>query len=167
MRDASNRDRAGPHAGGLDGLCAVAGYGDLRAWLTDVTATAGALFSVLVIAMLFAGFTEILLPEGFVERWLSDSSDWRGLGLARLAGIITPDGSIIELPLIAVLYKSGVGISVLMTYATSLATLSIMRVPLEVGFYGWRLSGVRVAVSLVPPLIAGMLTQLLLPVLKR
>ena len=121
---------------------------------------------ILAIAMLIAGFTEILLPHNVVENWLSDSSGWRGLGLAWLAGILTPGGSIIGLPLVAALYQAGVGVSVLMTYATSFATLSILRLPIEVGFYGWRLTGVRVAVSLVLPIIAGGLTHLMLPLLK-
>lgn len=116
---------------------------------------------ILVIAMLIAGFAETLIPQAVIERWLSDSSGWRGIGVAWLAGILTPGGSIIGLPLIAALYKAGVGVSVLMTYATSFATLSILRIPLEVGFYGWRLTGVRIAVSLVLPIIAGVLTQLL------
>jgi uncharacterized membrane protein YraQ (UPF0718 family) len=122
---------------------------------------------VLVIAMLIAGFTEILLPQDLVKNWLSDSSGWRGIGLAWLAGMLTPGGSLIGLPLIAALYKVGVGISVLMTYAVSFATLSILRVPLEFGFYGWRLTGIRVLVSLILPIIAGGLTQLLLPLFER
>lgn len=121
---------------------------------------------ILVVAMLVAGFTEVLLPKDVVERWLSDASGWRGIGIAWLGGIITPGGSIIGLPLVAVLYDAGVGISVLITYATSFATLSLLRVPLEVGFYGWRLTLIRIVVSLVLPLIAGGLTQLLLPIMR-
>lgn len=121
---------------------------------------------ILVVAMLVAGYTEVLLPEDIVERWLSDASGWRGIGLAWLGGILTPGGSIIGLPIVAALYQAGVGISVLMTYATSFATLSILRVPLEVGFYGWRLTLIRIAVSLVLPLIAGGLTQLFLGVFR-
>ena len=122
---------------------------------------------ILVIAMLIAGFSETLIPEGLVENWLSDSAGWRGMTIAWLAGIITPGGSIIGLPLIAALYKAGVGLAVLMTYATSLATLSLMRVPLEVGFYGWRITGIRVLVSIVLPFIAGSLTLLLVPLIER
>ncbi len=121
---------------------------------------------VLVIAMVVAGFTETLLPDDIVERWLSDSSGWRGIGVAWLAGVLTPGGSIIGLPVAAVLYQAGVGLSVLMTYLTSLATLSLLRVPLEVGFYGWRVTGVRIAVSLILPLIAGGLTQLATSLLR-
>lgn len=122
---------------------------------------------ILVIAMLVAGFTETLLPERLVETWLSDSAGWRGIAIAWLAGILTPGGSLIGLPLIAVLYKAGVGLAVLMTYATSFATLSLLRIPLEVGFYGWRITGIRVLVTLVLPFIAGGLTLLLAPWLEE
>ena len=117
-------------------------------------------FPILVIALMLAGFTQVLLPKGLVENWLSDSAGWKGIWLAWLAGIITPGGSIVGLPIIAGLYKTGVGVAVLMTYATSLATLSILRIPLEAGFYGWKLTALRVGVSLILPLIAGGLTLL-------
>ena len=120
---------------------------------------------VLVLAMLISGLAETLLPPNLVERWLSDSSGWRGIGIAWVAGILTPGGSIIGLPLVATMYKAGVGVSVLMTYATSFVLLSVLRIPLEVGFYGWRLTSIRVAVSLFLPLIASITTQLLLPLL--
>lgn len=122
---------------------------------------------VLVIALFMAGFAEVLLPPNLVENWLSDSSGWRGIVIAWIAGILTPGGSIIGLPIVATLYKAGVGISILMTYATSFALLSMLRIPLEVGFLGWRLAGLRVLVSLLLPLVAGFTTQLLLPIIER
>lgn len=122
---------------------------------------------VLVLAMLVTGFTEVLLPKGFVELWLSESSGFRGVGLAWLAGIITPGGSLVGLPMIAALFKVGVGTSVLITYATSFATLSLLKTPLEVGFYGWRLTIIRLFVSMPLPLVAGGLTRLILTFVKR
>ncbi len=122
---------------------------------------------VITVAVLVAGFAEALIPKDVVENWLSDSAGWRGIGLAWIAGILTPGGSIIGLPLIAALYKAGVGISILVTYATSFALLSIMRIPVEAGFIGWRLAGVRILASLFLPLVAGALTQFLLPVIER
>lgn len=116
---------------------------------------------ILIVAIFLAGFVETLLPKELVQQWLSDSSGWKGIGLAWLGGILTPGGSIVGLPIIAGLHRAGVGNAVLMTYATSLATLSLLRVPLEAGFYGWRLTGLRVAVSLILPFIAGGLTMLL------
>ena len=67
------------------------------------------------------------------------------------------------MPLAASLMRAGVGAGVLVTYLTSLATLSIIRVPLEIGFYGWRLMVLRVVASLFLPLIAGVLAQLAAP----
>ena len=45
---------------------------------------------VLLITMLLDGFTEVLLPHDIVRQWLSDSAGWRGMGLASLAGVLTP-----------------------------------------------------------------------------
>lgn len=115
---------------------------------------------VLVIAFVIMGFMEVLLPRDVVQTWLSDASGWRGLLIAWLAGVLTPAGSIIGMPMAAGLWRAGVGASVLITYLTSLATLSLLRVPMEVGFYGWSLTGLRVAASLILPLIAGLLTRL-------
>ena len=61
-----------------------------------------------------------------------------------------------SLPLAAGLYKAGVGVRVLVTYLTSLALLSIIRIPLEVGFLGWRLTLIRVAASALLPPLAGL-----------
>ena len=120
---------------------------------------------VLVVAMLMAGFAEVLLLKQLVEGWLSDNAGWRGIGLAWLAGILTPGGSVMGLPLVATLFKAGVGIGVLVTYMTALATLSVLRFPLEVGFVGWRLATLRVVVSLFLPPIAGLLAQVVAPVI--
>ena len=123
---------------------------------------------ILVIAMLLAGFTEVLLPADVVERWLSDAAGWRGIIVAWLAGILTPGGSIMGMPLIAALFNAGVGVGVLVTYMTSLALMSVLRLPLEAGFYGWRLALLRVVVSVLLPPLAGVLAQVVAPfVLER
>ncbi|MCP4072148.1 MAG: hypothetical protein GY742_10480 [Hyphomicrobiales bacterium] len=131
-----------------------------QAW-TNSTKQLLQLAPILIIAVLFAGFTQTLLPEDFVKDWLSDASGWRGILLAWLAGIFTPIAGVLAMPLAAVLYQAGAGLAVIMTFLTSLATLSLIKVPIEVGFYGWKLTAVRFGVSLLLPLIAGALTQAL------
>lgn len=145
---------------GLMLLAALQGNGTFRTGLATSGRQLLGFLPVLIIAVMLAGFTEVLLPRRLVETWLSDAAGLRGLAIAWFAGIITPGGSIVGLPLIAGLYRGGVGIAVLMTYATSLATLSILRIPLEAGFYGWRLTFIRLGASLVLPFIAGGLTLL-------
>jgi uncharacterized membrane protein YraQ (UPF0718 family) len=133
--------------------------------------TAGSLllrfFPVIVVAILLAGFAEALIPKEVVEAWLSDASGWRGIGIAWVAGILTPGGSIVGLPFVAALYSAGAGISVLITYLTSLALLSVMRIPLEVGFIGGRLTALRIAAVLVLPPIAGMIARFIAPLFLR
>lgn len=121
---------------------------------------------VIAMAVILAAFAETLLPEDFVKNWLSDESGFKGIILAWGAGIITPGGGIVGMPLVASLYKSGASLPVLMTYLTSLATLSFIKIPMEASFYGWRITFMRVGISLALPLIAGGLTHLYLMMMQ-
>lgn len=118
---------------------------------------------VLLIAFLLMGFLKALLPEHLVQNWLSDSSGWKGMGIAWIAGALTPGGSIIGMPIAAGLFQAGVGISVLVTYLVSMATLSLLRIPIELGFLGWRLTLVRVSSCLLLPFAAGLLARYIAP----
>lgn len=121
---------------------------------------------IIIIAVILAAFVETLMPKDFVKNWLSEESGYRGILLAWGAGIITPGGGIVGMPMVASLYKSGAGLPVLMTYLTSLATLSFLKIPIEASFYGWKITFIRIGVSLLLPLIAGGLTHLFLMVNK-
>lgn len=121
---------------------------------------------IIIIAVILAAFVETLMPKDFVKNWLSDESGFKGILLAWGAGIITPGGGIVGMPLVASLYRSGAGLPVLMTYLTSLATLSFLKIPIEASFYGWKITFIRIGISLILPLIAGGLTHLYLMVNK-
>lgn len=147
----------------LIAAAAYKGEGLVEQGLRTAGTTGLKFLPILAVAFVIMGFVDVLLPQAVVERWLSDAAGWRGIGVAWLAGVLTPAGSIIGLPLAAALLKAGVGAGVLVTYLTSMATLSLIRVPLEVGFYGWRLMVLRVVVSLVLPLVAGGLARVCAP----
>jgi uncharacterized protein len=72
----------------------------------------------------------------------------------------------VGLPLAAGLHRAGVGPSVLVTYMTSLATLSVIRIPMEVGLIGGRLAALRVLACLVLPPLAGVITRGLVPLVR-
>lgn len=147
----------------LAALALARGGGTFGAGLRAGGVQLGRILPVLLIAFLITGFIDVLLPPGLVEAWLSDASGWRGIGIAWLAGILTPGGSIIGMPLAAGLFQAGVGISVLVTYLTSMALLSVLRVPIELGFLGPRLTALRVLASLFLPPVAGLLARLAAP----
>ncbi|MCB9744100.1 MAG: permease [Alphaproteobacteria bacterium] len=141
--------------GALVALAAWQGQDVLQAGLRGAGRQLLGFAPIIGLAVAIAGFAEVLLPQELVEAWLSDASGWRGIAIAWIAGILTPAGSVVGLPLVAALYKAGVGVGVLVTYVTSFALLSLIRLPIEVGFLGWRLAALRVGCSLVLPLIAG------------
>lgn len=145
----------------LLGIAAYKADGSLSKGFIVSLKQGGKFLPVLFIAFLLMGYMEVLLPQEFVQKWLSDESGWKGIGLGWLAGILTPGGSLVGLPLVAALFRVGVGIGVLITYLTSLALLSLVRMPIEIGIYGWKLTLIRISASILLPPIAGGLAMLL------
>jgi uncharacterized membrane protein YraQ (UPF0718 family) len=119
------------------------------------------LVPLLVVVFLLAGFAEVLVPRELVARWLSDASGPRGLLIAWVAGVITPGGGPVGLPIAAALIRAGAGVGVIVTYVTSMSLLSFVRVPLEVGIYGPRITALRVVSCVVLPLVAGVIAQVI------
>ena len=117
------------------------------------------LLPLLVVVFLLAGFVEVLLPREIVAKWLSERSGIRGLGIAMVLGALTPGGGPVGLPLAATQMRQGAGIGVLVTYLTSMSLLSFVRVPLEIGTYGTRLTAIRIASSFWVPIVAGYVAQ--------
>jgi uncharacterized membrane protein YraQ (UPF0718 family) len=119
------------------------------------------LVPLLAFVFLLAGFAEVLLPRDTVAAWLSDAAGVRGLLVAWVAGALTPGGGPVGLPLAAALMRAGAGAGVLVTYVTSMSLLSFVRVPLELGIYGPRLTALRVMSSVALPLVAGATAQVI------
>lgn len=134
----------------------------------STSANTGAKFiPILLLAIFMIGAFDELLPKAVVEKWLSDAAGMKGIGVAWIAGILTPAGSLVGLPIVAGLAKAGVSASVLVTYLVSLATLSIVRVPLEIGLIGVRLTVIRVVACLFLPPVAGLLVRVSQPLWQR
>jgi uncharacterized protein len=117
---------------------------------------------LLALALLVAGCADALLPRGWVQAWLSDAAGWRGIIIGWIAGALTPAGGVIGLPLAAGVARAGVGTPVLVTYLVSLSTLSVMKLPMEMGIVGGRLALMRFAACALLPPLAGLVTRGLL-----
>ena len=109
---------------------------------------------VLLVALL-----ERALPTETLRGWLNGPDSLRGLGLAWLAGVLTPGGPILGLPLTAALAAAGVGPGVLITYLTSLSLLNLTRLPIEAGVLGARLTLTRLLACAALPIVAGLLAR--------
>lgn len=115
---------------------------------------ARSLVPLLALAVLLAACVDVLLSPSQVERWMGSAAGLRGVLVAWLAGALTPGGGPIGLPLAATLARRGAGMPSVLTYLCSLSLLSLLRMPMEWGLLGARLTLTRWgATVLVPPLV--------------
>jgi uncharacterized membrane protein YraQ (UPF0718 family) len=116
----------------------------------------------LMAAFLLAGFVEVLMPRDLIRKWIGDKSGLKGVLIASLAGALTPGGPIASFPLIAALYKLGADFGPLVAYLTAWELIAVQRIVIwEIPFMGTRFVLFRVMVSLVLPVLAGMIARTL------
>jgi uncharacterized membrane protein YraQ (UPF0718 family) len=117
---------------------------------------------IVAVSFLAAGFAEVLVPTEWVRRTLGDDSGLRGLAIASGAGILTPAGPFVSMPIAAVMVRSGAGMGPVVAFLTSWSLLALHRfIAWEVPILGWRLAVLRYGVCLVLPFVAGWLARLL------
>lgn len=112
---------------------------------------------LLIFAFIVAGMVQVLLEKEWVVKWLGPESGWKGIFLACIAGGITPGGPFIQFPIMAGLWKAGVGVGVLVAYVTAWSLWAVNRMPLEWSILGWKFMVIRLACTLVFPPLAGFL----------
>lgn len=116
----------------------------------------------ILLAMIVAGFAQVLLPRDKVAHWVGEQSGWRGLVIATVAGALTPGGPITSFPFVLALYMAGADRGALVAYLTSWALLGFQRVMVwEIPLMGMDFAVMRSLANLPLPLIAGYLARLL------
>lgn len=116
---------------------------------------------LLLAAFLLAGLIQVLVSREVVERWLGTRSGWRGVLLACLAGALIPGGPYVYYPLAGALLHSGAGLGALVAFVTAKNLWSVTRLPFEFALLGTQLTLIRYGLTLVVPLLLGMLAEAL------
>ena len=112
---------------------------------------------LVIVSFLAAGFAEILLPVDWVRQRLGADSGITGILLGAGAGIITPAGPFVSMPIAAVMARSGAGMGPIVAFLTGWSLLALHRfVAWELPILGPRLAVLRYAVSIVLPVLAGL-----------
>ncbi len=118
---------------------------------------------VIVLSFLVAGLAEVLMPREWVSAALGEDSGWRGLLLASLAGIVTPAGPFVSMPLAAGLLRSGAAPAAVVTFLAAWSLLAAHRLfAWEVPILGASFAFTRWSLCLVLPIAAGALTRLVM-----
>jgi uncharacterized membrane protein YraQ (UPF0718 family) len=91
---------------------------------------------------------------------MGQGSGLKGILIGMSLGTVTPGGPMTHFPVVASLFKVGVGVGPLVSYLTAWSLFGLQRVIMwEIPFLGAKLVAVRVAVSFFFPLFAGWLCQ--------
>jgi len=112
---------------------------------------------LLVLAFVISGLMEVLIPPPAIRKWLGGKSGVRGIMLGGAAGALTPGGPYVYYPICMNLYRNGAGTGTIMAYLAGKGVWDLARLPLEIGFFGGRFTAVRLAVTALVPLAAGLL----------
>lgn len=109
---------------------------------------------------LLAAFTQVLIPKEFIRKWVGEESGLKGIVIASLAGSLTPGGPIASFPIVAALYSMGADFGSLVAYLTAWELLGVQRILIwEIPLLGMRFVAIRVVVSLLCPVIAGLMAR--------
>ena len=117
---------------------------------------------LIAVSFLAAGIAQALVPQEWVRAALGREAGFRGLVTATVAGMLTPAGPFVSMPIAAVLLKSGAAPSAVITFLTSWSLLAVHRlVAWETPILGARFALLRYAISLAVPLLVGLATRAL------
>lgn len=115
---------------------------------------------VIIVSFLAAGFAEQLVPQDWVRERLHDGSGISGVLIGTAAGMLTPAGPFVSMPIAAVLLRSGAGTGAVVAFLAAWSLLSLHRlVAWEVPILGLRFAAVRYGVCIALPIAAGLLAR--------
>jgi uncharacterized membrane protein YraQ (UPF0718 family) len=116
---------------------------------------------LVVVSFLAAGLAQVLIPREWLPRALGIDSGLRGILLATGAGLLTPSGPFVAIPIAAAMGASGAATGPLVAYVSGWGLLAVHRlVAWEIPILGARLALTRWGVCLVLPVVAGLLARL-------
>ena len=114
----------------------------------------------LVPALILTGMLQVLIPQEYVSRYFGREAGFRGIVIASVAGVLTPGGPMVSVPLMVALAHSGAGLAALVAYMTSWSLFGIQRIiAWEAPLMGWPFVVARVIPSLAFPVVAGWLVS--------
>jgi uncharacterized membrane protein YraQ (UPF0718 family) len=115
---------------------------------------------VIAVSFLAAGFAEALIPQEWVRQRLDSGSGMTGILIATGAGIVTPAGPFVSMPIAAVMIRSGAGPGPVIAFLSAWSLLALHRlVAWEVPILGWRFAALRYATCVLLPIAAGLIAR--------
>lgn len=115
---------------------------------------------LIAVSFLAAGFAQVLIPAEWIRSSLGRDAGLRGIVLASAAGVATPAGPFVSLPIAATLLRGGADPAAVVAYLTAWSLLALHRlIAWEVPMLGARFALVRYAICAALPIVAGLLAR--------
>lgn len=115
---------------------------------------------LLLVALGISGFIQVLIPKQMLSATLGPTSGMKGFLLAWAVGGVVPGAPYVILPIALSLLKAGAGIGPVMTMVLSSSIgIAITRIPLEIAFINWKFAVLRIAASIIVPLVGGFIAH--------
>ncbi len=116
---------------------------------------------LLIFAFIIAGVIQYLIPSETIAKWVGAESGLCGIFIGTAVGGLTPGGPYIAMPIAAGLLQAGAGIGTMVAFMTGWSLWAFTRLPLEIGIMGWKFTAIRFACTLLLPVVAGLIANLL------
>jgi len=116
---------------------------------------------LLFFAFVVAAIVQSYIPKDTLSAWVGVKSGWRGLLVGTVAGGFCPGGPFVTMPIALVLVRAGAGVGTIVAFLTAWSLWGISRLPIELGFLGWKLAAIRFGTTFFFPPIAGALAHVL------
>ena len=111
-------------------------------------------------SFLAAGLAEVLIPREWMPRAFGVDSGLLGIVLATGAGVLTPSGPFVAIPIAAAMGRSGASTGPLVAYVSGWGLLALHRlIAWEIPILGAQLALTRWGVCLLLPVIAGLIAR--------
>lgn len=121
---------------------------------------------LILLAFVVAGMLQVIIPAEQVAKWIGENSGFKGIIMGTLVGAILPGGPYVTLPVMVGFAKLGASIPVLVAMITGWSLIAVMRLPMEFGILGPRLTLIRLASTFLLAPIAGLIAGVLVRFLK-
>jgi len=115
------------------------------------------LLPVLIIMLVLVSVALFLIPNETLIKYIGEGSGIKGWVTAALIGSIALIPGFIAYPLCGILIDNGVAYSVIAVFITTLMMTGFLTLPVEVKFFGWKVSVIRNLASLVAALFIGLI----------
>jgi uncharacterized membrane protein YraQ (UPF0718 family) len=82
----------------------------------------------MVAAFTLAGLIQAVVPQDVIVGWMGPGSGLKGILIGMSLGTVTPGGPMTHFPIVASLFKVGVGVGPLVSYLTAWSLFGLQRV---------------------------------------